>query len=131
MEASSSSKERWAGREMPAQDAGASGLDGLSGGFPILHALAMAMIEGDEVGGKFEELCSDGALGGDLEGVIEDEADAALVGGVVEVGDAAGDEVAGDVGVAELIVAVVAFADDGGEGGVQDAAFDGPVPMRK
>ena len=51
------------------------------------------------------------------EGVLDGERDAAVVGGTVEIGDAAGGEVAEDVGVVELAVAVVAAADEcGGEG---------------
>ncbi len=85
----------------------------------------VAVEEADEVGGEFEQLRSDGAFGGDDDTVGEGKFEAGLVGGVIDVGDGSGDEVAEDVGVVGLGLSVVAAADDSGESGVEHTAFDG------
>lgn len=59
------------------------------------------------------------------EGVVYGEAGAAVFVGAVEVGDAAGGEVAQDVGVVGLPASVVSSADEGGADGVEGAGGDG------
>ena len=104
------------GRELPC---------GGSGGFGIALGLAMTLKLFGDVGGELEQLCANHAFESDDGGVGQGEADTALVRGVVSVGDAAGDEVAHDVGDIELPLAVVSVADEGSEGRVDDAGLDG------
>jgi hypothetical protein len=85
----------------------------------------------DEVGAELEELAAYGSEEGDAGAVLQGEADAALVGGVVGVGDGSGDEVAEDVGGVELVLAVVSAADDGGESGVDETRLDAAGALAK
>src|SRR5882757_4123153 len=85
--------------------------------------LLLALGVGGDFGGDFFqcELAGEvagGVGGGVQEGVVDGERDAAIFLGTVEVGDTGSGEVAEDVRVVELAVAVVAAGDDGGGEGV-------------
>ena len=93
----------------------------------------MGLIDGSVIGDPGGELLdeelleevADGSLNRAEDGVAEDEADAvAVFGGVVGVGDGRSGEVAEDVRVVGLPLAVVALADRDELGGVPDAGFD-------
>ena len=73
---------------------------------------------------------SEGSLGADQQALLDGETEATVGGGVVEVGDAAGGDVAEDIGVVGLPLAIVALAVDGGADGVEEALTKLPVPMR-
>src|ERR1700735_2780328 len=72
------------------------------------------------------EEASDRSTRGTDEGVADGEASTVSVrGGIVDVRDPSGSEVAEDVGVVGLPFPVVAFADDDGGDGIQGARGDG------
>ena len=67
-----------------------------------------------------------GGVAGDVEeAVAEGETDAAIIGGMIGVGDGGGGEAAEDVGVAGLRPAVVAAGADGELEGIEEALADG------
>ena len=93
----------------------------VAGGGGVAHRLGDVVEVAGDVGVELDQQGSEGSLGADQQALLDREAEATVGGGVVEVGDAAGGDVAEEIGVVGLPLAIVALAVDGGADGVEEA----------
>ena len=80
-----------------------------------------------DVGIELLQHAADGALVGDAEGAAKGGLDAAIAFGIVEVGDRGADEIAGQVRIRGLPLAVIAVGAEGRGDGIQGAMEDGSM----